>query len=63
MMKKNAIDKKKYGGKYIATKSFTSQKIIAFGKDIVTVYEEAKKNGADDPVIDFVPQEGYVCLY
>jgi hypothetical protein len=57
------IDKKKYGGKYIATKSFSSHKIIASGKDIVRVYEEAVKSGAKDPVIDFIPKEGYVCLY
>ena len=57
------IDRKKYGGKYIATKSFDDDEIIASGKNLSEVYDEAVKLGAVDPVINFVHEEGVVCLY
>jgi hypothetical protein len=62
-MKKRDIDRKKYGGKYIATKSFTDTEIIASGTNPLKVYDEAKKSGAENPVIDYVPKEGMVCIF
>ncbi len=62
-MKKKGIDRKKYGGKFVATKSFTDTKIIASGTDPLKVYDEAKESGAMNPVIDYVPEEGMVCIY
>jgi len=57
------IDKKKYGGKYVATKSFTSKKVVAFGKDPEKVYEDAIKQGILEPVINYICQENMVCIY
>lgn len=62
-MGKSKKDIKNNGGKYVATKSFSSQKIVASGKDIVAVYEEAVKSGIKDPVINYIPEAGYACLF
>ncbi len=57
------IDKKKYGGKYIATASFVSKKVIAYGKNPEKVYDDAVKQGIPDPVINYICKEGMVCIY
>jgi hypothetical protein len=56
-------DGKKYGGKYVATRSFKNKKILCAGTDPVKVVEKAKKMGAKDPVLIFVPKEGVVHIY
>jgi hypothetical protein len=56
-------DAKKYGGKYVATRSFKNKKILCAGTDPVKVVQEAKKMGAKDPVLIFVPKEGVVHIY
>ncbi len=56
-------DGKKYGGKYVATRSFKATKILCAGTDPVKVVQEAKKLGAKDPVLIFVPKEGIVHIY
>ena len=45
-------------GKYIVTDSFTSNKVIASGKDPSKVLDEAAKKGVKDPVINFVYKKG-----
>lgn len=59
----NKIDRKKFGGKFIATKSFKSSEILASGKDPSEVYDKAIKKGATEPVIDYIHEEGVICLY
>jgi hypothetical protein len=61
--KKWILDKKEYGGKYVATKSFTDTDIIASGKDPIEVFHRAVEKGFINPVIDYVPKEGVVCIY
>ncbi|MBM4135624.1 MAG: succinyl-CoA synthetase subunit alpha [Nitrospira sp.] len=56
-------DGDKYGGKYVATKSFKNKKVISFGTDPLKVFEEAKKKGAKDPVIFYVPEKDTVHIY
>jgi hypothetical protein len=58
-----AKDSQKYAGKYVATRSFKGQKVIASGDDPVTVFEEAIQIGAKNPVIVFVPVPGMVAVY
>lgn len=59
----NKIDRKKFGGKYVATKTFTSSKVLASGKNPSKVYDEAIEKGIKEPVINFIYKEGVVCLY
>ncbi|MBN2522234.1 MAG: hypothetical protein JXB24_03120 [Bacteroidales bacterium] len=54
---------KKFGGKYIATESFTSNKVIASGKDPAKVYKDATKKGVQEPVINYIHKEGVICIY
>jgi hypothetical protein len=56
-------DAKKFGGQYVATRSFKNKKILCAGTDPVEVIQEAKKLGAKDPVLIFVPKEGVVHIY
>jgi hypothetical protein len=53
-------DAKKYGGKYVATRSFKNKKILCAGTDPVKVVQGTKRLGAKDPVLIFVPKEGIV---
>lgn len=59
----NEISRKEFGGKYVATKSFDSNEVIASGKDPSKVLKEATKQGIDDPVINYIHKEGVVCIY
>ena len=56
-------DADKYGGQYVATKSFTDKDVVTSGPDLIEVYNEAKKKGADDPVVFFVPEKDVVQIY
>ncbi len=56
-------DGTKYGGLYIAKKTFQDQKVISSGDDPVSVLEEAKGKGAEDPVVIFIPKKGMVNVY
>jgi hypothetical protein len=62
-MKQKSIDRKKYGGKFVATKSFTSTDVIAWGDDPTDVYKEATEKGIKEPVINYVHREGVICIY
>ncbi|MBI5198005.1 MAG: hypothetical protein HZA19_05280 [Nitrospirae bacterium] len=56
-------DGERYGGKYIATRSFKDKTVVTSGKDAAKVYEAAKKKGVKDPVVFFVPKKGMVNIY
>lgn len=56
-------DGKKYGGLFVAKKTFQDQEVISSGDNPVSVLEEAKKRGIEDPVVMFVPKEGMVNVY
>jgi hypothetical protein len=46
---------KKYEGKYVATKSFNTRKVIASGKDPIKVRQKAVDSGAKSPVVMYIP--------
>ena len=52
----------KYAGKYVATKSFKDKKAICSGLDPVKVVRNAKKKGAKDPVVFYVPKKDTVYI-
>jgi hypothetical protein len=56
-------DSEKYGGKYVATKSFKSKKVICASKDLTKVYKDALKKGAKEPVVYYVPKKGMPHIY
>jgi len=53
----------KYEGKFVATESFESSKVVSSGNDIVEVYNDAKKQGIEEPVINYIPKKGIICIY
>jgi hypothetical protein len=53
----------KYQGKYVATKSFNNNKIIASGKDPIKVRQEAIKSGAKSPVVVYVPESTMIYIF
>lgn len=56
-------DAEKYGGKYVATKSFTDKEVICSGDDLNSVHNHAKEKGIDNPVVFFVPKKGISQIY
>ena len=52
------VSSKKFGGKYVATKSFTDTEVIASGTDLIKVYNRAVKKGVKDPVINYILKKG-----
>jgi len=56
-------DSEKYGGLFVATKSFLDKDVVTSGSDLVEVYNEAKKKGIENPVVFFVPEKGMVHIY
>lgn len=56
-------DGSKYGGKYVATRSFSNNEVLSSGSDPAKVLDRAKKKGARNPVIFFVPKKGMVHIY
>lgn len=53
----------KYGGQYVATKSFASKEVICHGKELQKVYDDAKKQGIEEPVVFYVPGKDVVQIY
>lgn len=53
----------KYGGKYIATRSFTDKNVVICSSSIAKVYKEAQIKGIEDPVVFYVPKKGMVHVY
>jgi len=56
-------DSKKYSGRYVATASFEDATVITSGKDPARVHATAKKRGAKDPVVFYIPQKDMVHIY
>lgn len=54
---------KKYGGKYVALKSFTDDTVISSGDRIQEVYKKAEKKGYKNPVIAHVPKKDVIQIY
>ena len=54
---------KKYGGQYVATRSFTDRNVVASGPDLVAVHKEALKKGVKEPVVFYIPKKGSVHIY
>ncbi len=57
------LSDEKYGGQFVATRSFSSQKIICHGQDALVVRREAQNKGVKHPVVFYVPEKGIVHLY
>ena len=56
-------DSEKYGGQYVATRSFTDKEVISCGNDPVKVFEEAKRKGVEEPVVFYVPEKDVLQIY
>jgi hypothetical protein len=56
-------DGERYGGKYVALRSFSEKDVISSGSDPREVSAEAKRSGAEDPVLFYVPERGMVHIY
>ncbi len=48
---------------YVATKSFASKEVICHGKELQKVYDDAKKQGVEEPVVFYVPGKDVVQIY
>lgn len=55
--------KEKYGGNYIITKSFDCDDVIAYSANLEDAYNAAIRMGVEEPVVDYVEEEGVICLY
>ncbi len=53
----------RYAGKYVAKKTFRDEGVVSSGDDPVRVYDDAIKQGVDDPVIFYVPKKDVVHIY
>ncbi|MEI9475192.1 MAG: DUF5678 domain-containing protein [Deltaproteobacteria bacterium] len=56
-------DGKKYGGKYVATRSFKNRSVVCAGTDPIKVVAEAKKRGVQEPVLIYIPEKGTIHIY
>lgn len=56
-------NRKKYEGKYVATRSFKDKKAICSGSDPATVNSCAKEKGVKDPVVFYVSKKNKVHIY
>lgn len=50
-------------GKYLAMKSFEDATIVGSGNSPKEAYDEAQKQGYNEPVIAFMPVKGMVQIY
>lgn len=62
MVKELSIDPI-YAGKYVALKSRKEETVISSGDDPKKVFDEAKQNGIENPVIIFIPKADSVYIY
>jgi len=53
----------KYGGRFVALRSFVDNTVMASGRDPGRVIRAAKRKGAESPVIVFVPAPAVTCLF
>lgn len=56
-------DGEKYGGQYVATKSFKDRAVVTYGIDPSKVFNDAKDKGVKSPVVFYVPKKGMVQIY
>ena len=56
-------DGEKYGGQYVATKSFKDREVVTYGIDPGKVFNDAKDKGVKSPVVFYVPKKGMVQIY
>ncbi|MBE9503685.1 MAG: hypothetical protein IME96_05870 [Proteobacteria bacterium] len=56
-------DSEKYGGQYVATRSFKDKEVVCSGSDPAKVSNEAKNKGIDEPVVFYVPDKDTVYIY
>ncbi|MBU2623723.1 MAG: hypothetical protein KKD92_15550 [Proteobacteria bacterium] len=56
-------DGEKYGGQYVATRSFKDRKVVSYGREPSKVFNEAKEKGVKEPVVFYVPKKGMVQIY
>jgi hypothetical protein len=56
-------DSEKFGGKFVATRSFKNKKVVSHGTDPTKVFNEAKEKGVRDPVVFYVPQKNITQIY
>jgi len=54
---------KQYAGEYVAWASWHSRKIVAHSKDPSEAYENARRVGAEQPVLMFIRDPKMVYLY
>jgi hypothetical protein len=52
-----------YEGKFVALRSVIDHTVVAFGDEPEKVSQEAKKNGADQPLIMYVPDKNMSFCY
>jgi len=53
----------RYGGKYVALRSFLEKDVISSGNNAAEVYRDAQEQGAEDPVLFYVPAQGTIHIY
>lgn len=56
-------DTKKYRGKYVALKSFSSHKVVSAGPNPLIVSQKAQQQGIKKPVIFHVPKKSVTNIY
>jgi hypothetical protein len=61
-MCKGIPQNKRYEGKYVATASFNSKKVIASGNDAGMVYDRAIEKGCKRPIVMYVPDSKMICI-
>ena len=57
------VTEKKYQGKYIAYRSLNDRKILASSSDAGRVMAAARRKGASEPVVVFVPSGDVGYMY
>lgn len=62
-MDNSLVKDEKYGGRFVALKSFDDKTIIVDGKDPKETLEKAAQKGFKTPVIFYVPIKDMVQIY
>lgn len=53
----------RFGGQYVAIKSFSNHEVISHGIEPEDVLQEAHEKGFGDPVLIYVPEKDTVHIY
>lgn len=54
---------KKYIDEYVTVESFSSNKVVTHGKNLIDVVNRAKKMGIKEPVLIYVPDPKILHIY